>query len=329
VLILNLAFLSMALAALLFAGALYRRAKAQTRLDPVTGVLNRGGFIEVLEDESKRARRYLHPLTLAYVDLDDFKLVNDLLGHEAGNSCLETVARTMQDTLREVDFVARIGGDEFALLLSETKAEDVRGVLDKLQTALLDAMHAKNWRVTFSTGAVTFGEPLGDPVEMMAKADELMYSVKLSGKNRIEHSILNRPSDTGRLVRCSKCRTSFAAASDGCPICGGTALLDLHAAGEARTQRGVRAYIANLEGELTAALRTTETILDVLTEAGKSELADGILYLSQEHVQKIAAAVGAPQAFAQASGAGDAREPLLTVKHKIAELKAFAATRGR
>jgi len=105
--------------------------------------------------------------------------------------------------------------------------------------------------------------------------------------------------------------------------------LDLHAAGEARTQRGVRAYIANLEGELTAALRTTETILDVLTEAGKSELADGILYLSQEHVQKIAAAVGAPQAFAQASGAGDAREPLLTVKHKIAELKAFAATRGR
>jgi hypothetical protein len=72
-----------------------------------------------------------------------------------------------------------------------------------------------------------------------------------------------------------------------------------------------------------------QRILDVLTEAGKSELADGILYLSQEHVQKIAAAVGAPQAFAQASGAGDAREPLLTVKHKIAELKAFAATRGR
>jgi len=91
----------MSLAALLFAGARYRRAKVQTRRDPVTGALNRGGFIEVLEDESKRARRYLHPLTVAYLDLDDFKLVNDLLGHEAGNSCLETVAQTIEDTLRE------------------------------------------------------------------------------------------------------------------------------------------------------------------------------------------------------------------------------------
>jgi hypothetical protein len=157
----------------------------------------------------------------------------------------------------------------------------------------------------------------------------LMYSVKLSGKNRIEHSILNRASDTGRLVRCSKCRTSFAAASDGCPICGGTALFDLHAAGEAHTQRGVRAYIANLEGELTAALRRMETILDVLTEARKSELADGVLHLSREHVQKIALAVGTPQAFAQNSDAAGTREPLVTVKHKIAELKAFSATRGR
>jgi len=131
------------------------------------------------------------------------------------------------------------------------------------------------------------------------------------------------------LVRCSKCRTSFAAASEGCPICGGTALFDLHAAGEAHTQRGVRAYIANLEGELTAALRTMETILDVLTEARKSEVADGVLHLSREQVQKIALAVDAPQAFAQNSDAAGTREPLMTVKHKIAELKAFAATRGR
>jgi len=93
--------LIVALTALLCAGALYRRAKVQTRRDPLTGALNQSGFIEVLEDESNRARRYLHPLTVAYVDLDDFKLVNDLLGHEAGNSCLETVAQTIEDTLRE------------------------------------------------------------------------------------------------------------------------------------------------------------------------------------------------------------------------------------
>jgi diguanylate cyclase (GGDEF)-like protein len=227
VLILNLALLFVALSALVLAAGLYRRAKAQTRRDEVTGALNRSGFVEVLEDESKRARRYLHPLTVTYVDLDNFKLVNDILGHEAGNSCLQAVACTMQDTLREVDFVARLGGDEFALLLSETRPEDVRGVLDKLRAALLEAMEAKNWRVTFSIGSVTFDEPLDAAVDMMAKADELMYSVKLSGRNRIEHSVLQKANQTDRLVRCSKCRTSFAASSDACPICGGTALLDL------------------------------------------------------------------------------------------------------
>jgi hypothetical protein len=76
----------------------------------------------------------------------------------------------------------------------------------------------------FSIGAVTFDEPLLAALDMMAKADELMYSVKLSGRNRIEHSVLQKANPSGRLVRCSKCRTSFAASSDACPICGGLAM---------------------------------------------------------------------------------------------------------
>jgi diguanylate cyclase (GGDEF)-like protein len=332
VLILNLALLFIAFSALLLAAVLYLRAKAQTRRDDVTGALNRSGFVEVLEDESKRARRYLHPLTVAYVDLDHFKLVNDIQGHEAGNSCLQAVARTMQDTLREVDFVARLGGDEFALLLSEARPENVRGVLDKLRAALLEAMAAKDWRVTFSIGAVTFDQPLGAAVDMMAKADELMYSVKLSGRNRIEHSVLQKANQSGRPVRCSKCRTSFAASSDACPICGGTALLDLHPAEHhVQTQRGVQSYITNLEMELTGAVRSLEAILDVLTEAAQLENAstDGVLRLCREDVRKIAAAVGASEAFTESNGSEEAYAPLRIFRQRISELQALAKNRRR
>lgn len=136
-------------AAVGWAAGVHRRTKKLTRQDDLTGALNRRGFFEVLDDESKRSQRYLHPLTVVYVDLDDFKLVNDLKGHKTGNLVLQEVARTMQSILREVDFVARLGGDEFALLLPETGAENVRAVLEKLRTALMNKMNARDWRVTF------------------------------------------------------------------------------------------------------------------------------------------------------------------------------------
>lgn len=329
---LTLALLIVALTALVWAGELSRRAKVETRQDDVTGALNRRGFIEVLEAESKRARRYLHPLTVAYVDLDDFKLVNDILGHKTGNSVLQEVSRTMKNTVREVDFVARLGGDEFALLLSETGAEYVGVVLDKLRTALMNEMNAHDWRVTFSIGAVTFNDPLATAEKMIAKADELMYSVKLSGKNRIEHSVLDTPNQSDHFVRCSNCRTSFAATSQACPICEGTALLDLHPAEQhAQTQRGVQAYIANLERELTGTVRSLEAILGILIEAEKLEHSrrDGILHLCKEDVQKIAEAVGTSEAFAPSKGAEGAHAPLLIFKKRVSELRAFAVTRGR
>jgi diguanylate cyclase (GGDEF)-like protein len=326
----NLGLLFVTLVAVAWAGYVHRRAMKLTRQDGVTGALNRSGFIEVLADESKRARRYLHPLTVVYVDLDDFKLVNDLLGHRTGNTLLQAVARTMQNTLREVDFVARLGGDEFALLLSETKAEDVHGVLNKLQAALFEAMEAKNWRVTFSIGAVTFNDPRDTAEDMIAKADELMYSVKLSGKNRIEHSVLDKPNKTDHLVRCSDCRTSFADSSHVCPICGGTALLDLHSEHQAPTQRGVQAYITNLERELTGTVRSLEAILDILVEANTSETRrDGTLRLCKEDMQKIAAAVGTPEAFAESKGAEGAHAPLLVFKQRVSDLRAVAANRRR
>jgi diguanylate cyclase (GGDEF)-like protein len=308
---------------------LHLRAKELSREDPLTGALSRQGFIEVLEGESKRSRRYLHPLTVVYVDLDDFKLVNDRLGHEIGNSVLRVVARAMQSTLREVDFVARLGGDEFALLLPETAAENVRLVLDKLQTTLTEAMNPNDWWVTFSIGAVTFKNPLATAEEMIAKADELMYSAKLSGRNRIEHSVLQVSTKTDNLVRCSNCRTSFAAASHTCPICEGTALLDLQpAAHNVPTQRGVQTYITNLEQELTAALRALETTLDILTDPARLEPLNGdhILRLSEEDMRKIAVAVGMPEGWKESNESHAMRRAVLSFKRRVSEIRA-AGTR--
>ncbi len=312
---LNLAFLLVIFAAVGWAAGVHRRTMKLTRRDDLTGALNRRGFFEVLGDESKRSQRYLHPLTVVYVDLDDFKLVNDLKGHKTGNLVLQEVARTMQSILREVDFVARLGGDEFALLLPETGAENVRVVLDKLRTALMNEVNAHDWRVTFSIGAVTFNDPRVTAEEMIAKADELMYSVKLSGKNRVEHSVLDKPNQSDHKV---------------CPVCGGTALLDLQAAEHnAPTQRGVQDYISNLEGELTKALRSLETILDILTDPKKLEHSRGdcSLRLCEEDVQKIAAAVGIPENFWESDDSDPAHRSVLTLREKVSGLRAFTATR--
>jgi diguanylate cyclase (GGDEF)-like protein len=327
---LDLGLLFVTLIAVVLAGWLYGRVKELTHLDPVTGALSRHGFIEALEDTNKRSRRYLHPVTVAYFDLDSFKLVNDRLGHETGNSVLRVVARTIKNTLREMDVVARLGGDEFALLLSDTSAGNVLGVLSKIQSALLQAMQANDWPVTFSVGAMTFNTPLATAEEMIAKADELMYSVKLSGKNRIEHQFVDQPNQAGHLVRCSNCRTSFAASSQACPSCGGTALLDLQH--NVPTQRGIDAYIRKLEGELTEALRSLEKILDILINAEKLDRPneDHILRLSKEDVRLIGTAVGMPEAFEETANAstGAYRSPLLRVKQRVSKLRAFAATRS-
>ena len=327
---LDLGLLLVTLIAVVLAGRLYRRVKELTHLDPATGALSRHGFIEALEDASKRSRRYLHPITVAYFDLDSFKLVNDLLGHETGNSVLRVVARTIKNTLREMDVVARLGGDEFAVLLSETPAKNVLAVLSKIQSALLEAMQANDWRVTFSIGAMTFNTPLATAEEMIAKADELMYSVKLSGKNRIEHRFVDQPNQTDHFVRCSNCRTSFAASAQACPSCGGTALLDLQH--NVPTQRGIDAYIRKLEGELTEALRSLEKILDILINAEMLEHSteDHILRLSKEDVRLIEAAVGMPEALEATDNAstGASHCSLLRVKERVSKIRVFAATRS-
>src|SRR5207237_3552929 len=128
--------------------------------------------------ESERARRLSRPLTLAYIDLDNFKQVNDRLGHAAGDAVLVQVVRTVCDELRGSDLLARLGGDEFGLLLPETGPEGAAALLTRIHEVLSDEMAGQGLPVTFSVGAITFHRPLLDVDQMIQRVDGLMYRAK-------------------------------------------------------------------------------------------------------------------------------------------------------
>jgi diguanylate cyclase (GGDEF)-like protein len=156
-----------------------------SRVDPLTMVFNRRGFYESLEKERVRTVRYHRPVTLGYIDVDNFKKMNDTYGHTMGDELLIAVAAAVRTNLRTSDVVARLGGDEFAVLLPETDAIGSEQVLKKLRLKLLAATRERGWDVTFSIGAVTFLDP-PDSVDVLVRlADETMYSVKARGKDNV------------------------------------------------------------------------------------------------------------------------------------------------
>lgn len=161
--------------------------KSRARTDPLTGALNRRSFFELAEYEINWSRRYNHPFTLAYFDLDNFKEINDQLGHHTGDDLLVAVVTTMIGNIRSTDILARFGGDEFVLLLPETNSETALIFLEKIHHHLQQRMTSNNWPVTFSIGAVTYLKTPATVDEAINRADTLMYEVKRSGKNRLLH----------------------------------------------------------------------------------------------------------------------------------------------
>lgn len=159
--------------------------KRLARTDPLTGALNGRAFDAVAQDELVRARRTGQPITLAYLDIDGFKEVNDRWGHQTGDRVLRAVAETLRGSLRATDAFARLGGDEFAVLLPETAFTEAGRPLEKIRNDLLAAMRAQGWPPTFSIGAVTFGMPPASVDEMIRVADAAMYKIKNSGKDRL------------------------------------------------------------------------------------------------------------------------------------------------
>ncbi len=163
------------------------REREMARTDYLTRVANSRYFAEIASQEIKRAGRYQHPFTVAYLDIDDFKSINDRWGHSTGDELLALVAATITNNIRATDSISRLGGDEFVLLLPETGYDAASVVMQKVQQSLQAAMDGKGWPVTFSIGVVTFRTPPDSVDGMIKVADAFMYSVKHSGKNRIKH----------------------------------------------------------------------------------------------------------------------------------------------
>ncbi|MFI5056699.1 MAG: GGDEF domain-containing protein [Candidatus Acidiferrales bacterium] len=169
--------------------AIYRRERENSRVDFLTGMINQRGFYEALRKERERASRLDTPTSLAYIDLDNFKLVNDRFDHQTGDNVLASVGHTLRDSIRNIDLAGRLGGDEFCVLLPNTDAAGARVIIEKLKEALSDVMKTSDWYVTFSIGAVTFLRPAKSADEMIRAADRVMYSAKTQGKNRIVYAV--------------------------------------------------------------------------------------------------------------------------------------------
>ena len=174
------------------------REKRFAMTDGLTGATNTRAFHERLTAEVDRAKRYHHPFTLAYVDIDNFKAINDVFGHQTGDDLLCAVVRTLERNIRTSDLVARLGGDEFALLLPETGTESAEPVLQKLQRDLLEVMQGNNWPVTFSIGLAVFTSVPSSVAEVVRFADALMYSAKKNGKNSMCHQVFNNSENSFR-----------------------------------------------------------------------------------------------------------------------------------
>jgi diguanylate cyclase (GGDEF)-like protein/PAS domain S-box-containing protein len=161
-----------------------RKAHADAMRDPLTGLLNRRGFVERVSREIARASKAGKPLGTAYLDLDGFKRINDVQGHPVGDACLVEVARLLEITTRPGDVVARLGGDEFAILMPSLATDHARAAVERVRAALVDLGMQKDWPITGSLGILTL-MPSGDtsPDQLIAGADAAMFRAKRAGKN--------------------------------------------------------------------------------------------------------------------------------------------------
>jgi diguanylate cyclase (GGDEF)-like protein len=168
--------------------------REQSLTDPLTSLGNRRFFRELAAVEVNRSRRYGRPVTLACLDLDGFRAVNDVLGHMEGDALLVLAASLFTGTLRTTDLVARIAGDEFAILLPETGLDGARVVVEKLRSRLSEATASRP--LTFSAAVVGFEEGPVSLEAMLRQADLGMVEAKRSGPGGSWYGTYAHPSIT-------------------------------------------------------------------------------------------------------------------------------------
>jgi diguanylate cyclase (GGDEF)-like protein len=258
---------------------LVERLSDAARTDPLTGLLNRRGFQATFELELERSRRSGRPCALLVGDLDHFKRVNDLLGHPAGDVRLEKFARLLETGKRRIDAVARMGGEEFALLLPETDEHGAYVIAERLRHKVRDAFITDQIALTVSFGVAAYPNHGGQTEQLLQAADQALYVAKELGRDR---TAIYRPEVTAQVM-------------------------------SARTHEDLRA-----DGYLSAMLVLAEAVdlRDAGTAAHSdtvgryAELIAAELGLEEEHIQRVKLAgvlhdigkVGVPDAVLQKAG---------------------------
>lgn len=153
--------------------------------DPLTGIANRKKFEEVLENEIARCNRYHHPMSLAIFDIDYFKQVNDGYGHKTGDLVLQKLSRLVQENIREIDSIARWGGEEFTLIFPELPLHAAVKVAEKLQKLISQHAMTDELKITCSFGVTQYHSD-NSIEQLFQRADEALYLAKDSGRNRVE-----------------------------------------------------------------------------------------------------------------------------------------------
>ena len=162
--------------------------KKHARTDFLTDALNTRSFHDVAQRELDRSIRYQRPFTVAFIDIDNFKTINDTFGHTFGDKVLRAISHNIQRNIRKTDIIARVGGDEFAILLPEVDSDTARAAISKMQQKMMEEMITNKWPVTFSIGVITLNAPQFTVDEIIGMADKMMYSVKNHGKNDVKYA---------------------------------------------------------------------------------------------------------------------------------------------
>ncbi len=170
---------------------LHEQVRQLSITDHLTRVYNRRHFEKYLEDEIARSRRYKRSCSLLYLDIDHFKQVNDRHGHPVGDEVLKYLALFLRADLRNIDLVARMGGDEFAAILPESPSLGAFVVAQRLNQKIaeeyppVEALARDRERVTLSIGVATFPENADSALTLIKRADESLYEAKTAGRNRV------------------------------------------------------------------------------------------------------------------------------------------------
>lgn len=171
----------------------YEEALDRSQVDWLTGLYNHGYFQQFLGYELKRALEQGFPVSLIMIDVDDFKIYNDTLGHSAGDAILREMGQVVRNSIREVDFAARYGGEEFAVVLPYVHRDNAIVVAERIHRALTSHDYLRNESIelgnpTVSMGIAVFPEDASDKADLIIQADSMLYRAKQDGKNQFRIS---------------------------------------------------------------------------------------------------------------------------------------------